>query len=302
MLDGYLRKYAIKLALHNLDALETVCVGVLAWKHPAVMHLKYFGTYLKQIVLKTDVLGFEFELKRVNLKIQSGFGESTTTSMVGFYTGSEHVATLQSLLAANFPMNNESREFFISFRAGIDDDRMKQLYNIHNNWLKVAAVIPVDGSHNINMHYNLGLAKPMSFQEFIRKQPDNQDSAPVPMDVENGGDNGRPMIIVKKAYMQQAKHTIARFKALRQQHHSMNGEMASGHHGSSHMNMAFTSTKEFATLDDMIGKMALEDAPSTLPENNTVGKMQEHGRAIATYQNHRWVQTVRKSPVRNCAL
>jgi len=25
---------------------------------------------------------------------------------------------------------------FISFWAGIDDDRMKQLYDIHNNWLK----------------------------------------------------------------------------------------------------------------------------------------------------------------------
>jgi len=47
------------------------------------------------------------------------------------------------------------------------------------------------------------------------------------------------------------------------------------------MNMAFTSTKEFATLDDMIGKMALEDAPSTPPKNNAVGKN------AGTWKSHR---------------
>jgi len=210
-LELHLRKHSIKLALHDLDALETVCVGVLVRKHQEVTHLKPFSEYLKQQVITSDALGFEFEIKRSYLKIQSGFGEVTKTSMVGFYTGIEHVAILERLLADNFPLNSEGQEFFISFRARIDDDRMKKLYEIHNNWVKAVAVVPVGGYQNIDTQYNLGFDTPMSLREFIRNQPERTGGENIPMDNENGSNNGKLCIIVKQDYMQEAKSILASF-------------------------------------------------------------------------------------------
>jgi len=277
MLDPYLRKYAIKITLHNLEALETVCVGVLARKHQEITHLKHFGEYLKQS-LKTDVPGFEFELKQLNIKIQSGFGETTMTSMVGVYTGPKNVALLEELFETQFPMNCQGKEFFISFRAGINDDRMKQLYEIHNSWIKAVEVIPVGGNRNIDTCYNLGFNKPISFREFIRNQPSNQGPEKIPMDVKNGGNNGRPMIIVKQTHLKEAKSAVARFQELKQKHHSAVDSMAFGHRQGRQTSHDMPTAADFEALGDIITQMTLEDNNGPTTHRNGVSTDVEQNR------------------------
>jgi len=84
------------------------------------------------------------------------------------------------------------------------------------------------------------------------------------MDIENGSNNGKPVIIVKKEYMEEAKSILANFKALRQQHHFQANSTAPGHRNGWQKYRDIPSNEDFAEMDNMIANMALEDAPQTV--------------------------------------
>jgi hypothetical protein len=73
---------------------------------------------------------------------------------------------------------------------------LRSLYHIENNWLAQVKVIKIGGDHNINKRFHVGLPQPVSLRDFIHTQPADPNKFHHAMDTDNGGKDGKPVIIV----------------------------------------------------------------------------------------------------------
>ena len=74
----YLKWHSVRIMHHKLEALDSVCVRVLARKHPKFTHLNYFEEYLQTLLHNTP----EFELKHFSPKISTGFEEEVKRTIL----------------------------------------------------------------------------------------------------------------------------------------------------------------------------------------------------------------------------
>jgi hypothetical protein len=87
--------------------------------------------------------------------------------------------------------------FFVSYRAKINDARLRSLYRIQNNWLAQVKVIKIGGNRNIDKRFHVGLPQPgVSLGNFICTQPADPNKFHHAMDANNGGKDGKPVIIL----------------------------------------------------------------------------------------------------------
>lgn len=210
-----LSKQRITLQQHRLDALETVCIGFLAKKHPHYTHLTRFEGYLKEDLPNHTP---QFTIRHLKPKILAGFADAVQTEVLGIQTSMEHATRLDDILQKIFPLNTTDKEFFVSYKAGTDEDKMRSLYRIQNKWIEQVQVINIGGARNINKKIHLGLSQPVSLRDFIRTQPADPNTFHHAMDVNNGSKDGKPVIIVMPKYLKAAEDTYNDFRALEQEH------------------------------------------------------------------------------------
>ena len=80
----------------------------------------------------------------------------------------------------------------VSFLQETDDDILRVVYGRQNQWLQAVQTVPISDFGNIDMAYEIGLARPYSFHEFMHEQP-NSDKQ-IPIDVDNGGKGGQTQV------------------------------------------------------------------------------------------------------------
>jgi hypothetical protein len=109
--------------------------------------------------------------------------------------------------------------FYISYRRGLDDDCMIQIYKAQNQWMQEVEVIPLGKEHNIDQKFHIGLEYGVSLREFIIKQLIEVLTEHHPVDIENGGRGNRAVIIVLPKYRADAEKILAQFHQLTHHHH-----------------------------------------------------------------------------------
>jgi hypothetical protein len=144
-------------------------------------------------------------------RIPAGFSEAVQTEVLGVETSLEHSGLLNTIFQEAFPPNSEDKEFFVSYEGGMDTNALRSLYCLQNNWLQRVRVINI-GERNIDKKLDVGLSGPVSLREFIRNQP--LKKIPHAMDVDNGGRDGKTVIIVMPQYLQVAEATYEEFRTL----------------------------------------------------------------------------------------
>jgi hypothetical protein len=202
IMSNYLATNRILLKQHKIDALDTTCIGFLARKHPHYTHLNHFETYLRDTLPDTTP---QFHLRHLKPRIPAGFAEAVQTEVIGIQTSKEHASRLNDIFNSNFPVNTDDREFFVSFRAGLDDDKLRSLYRLQNKWLAQVKIIRIGAARNIDVKVNVGLPQPVSLREFIRDKPKEPSHINLAMDVDNGGRSGKPVLIVLPKNMSAAE-------------------------------------------------------------------------------------------------
>jgi hypothetical protein len=63
-------------------------------------------------------------------RIPAGFSEAIQTEVLGIETSKEHALTLDTILQEAFPPNNDETEFFVSYKAGMDETAPYDLYTV----------------------------------------------------------------------------------------------------------------------------------------------------------------------------
>jgi hypothetical protein len=206
----YLSQHRVKIQQYRLEALETTCIGFLAKKHPHHTHLHRFEQYLRATLPGHTP---EFMIRYMAPRIPAGFSEAIQTEVLGIETSTEHASILDTIFQEAFPPSNDETEFFVSYKAGMDDSTLRAIYHIQNKWLQQVRVVRIN-NRNIDKKFNLGLSEPVSLREFIRNQPANSDNSRYAMDVDNGGTDGRTVIIVMPQYLKAAQATYETFRTL----------------------------------------------------------------------------------------
>jgi hypothetical protein len=120
-------------------------------------------------------------------------------------------------------LNTADKEFFVSYKAGTDEDKMRSLYRIQNKWIERIRVINIGGARNIDKKINIGLSQPVSLREFIRNQPADPNKFHHAMDVDNGSKDGKPVIIIMPNYLKAPEDTYNDLKALAKAHRTTTG-------------------------------------------------------------------------------
>jgi hypothetical protein len=118
------------------------------------------------------------------------------TKVLGIETSTEHAPLLDDILQHAFPLSHDDKESFVSYRAKIDDARLWSLYHIQNKWLAQVKVVKIGGDRNIDKRFHVGLLQPVCLCDFIRNQPADPNNSHQAMDADNGGKDGKPVIIV----------------------------------------------------------------------------------------------------------
>jgi hypothetical protein len=190
---SYLSNHRILLKQHKLEALETVCIGFIAKKHPHYTHLNRFEEYLRDTLPDHTP---QFTIRHLKPRIPATFTEAIKTEVLGIETSTEHAPLLHDILQHAFLLNHKDNKFFVSYRANIDDARLQSLYRIQNNWLAQVKVVKIGGDRNIDKRFHVGLSQPVSLCDFIRTQPTDPNNFHYAMDADNGGKDGKPVIIV----------------------------------------------------------------------------------------------------------
>ena len=206
----FLSQHRVKIQQYRLEALETTCIGFLAKKHPQYTHLHRFEQYLRATLPGNTP---EFMIRYMAPRIPAGFSDAIQTEVLGIETSKEHASTLDTILQEAFPPSSDDTEFFVSYKAGMDDSTLRAIYHIQNKWLQQVRVVRIN-NRNIDKKFNLGLSEPVSLREFIRNQPANSDNSRCAMDVDNGGTDGRTVIIVTPQYLKAAQDTYETFRTL----------------------------------------------------------------------------------------
>jgi hypothetical protein len=93
---------------------------------------------------------------------------------------------------------------------------MRSLYRLQNKSLKRVQVVKIGGVRNIDKKLNVGLLQPISLREFIRNQPADPNQFHHAVDIDNGGQDGKPVIIVMPKYLKAAEDTYHDFCSLQQ--------------------------------------------------------------------------------------
>lgn len=84
---------------------------------------------------------------------------------------------------------------------------MCNLYLSQNKWMNEVKTIQRSCYMNIDKKHELGLALPVSLSQFIREQPMDPNFTQ-PMDIENGGPTGKPMIIIMLHWIKAAQNAF----------------------------------------------------------------------------------------------
>jgi hypothetical protein len=139
------------------------------------------------------------------------------TKVLGIETSTEHAPLLDDILQHAFPLSHDDKESFVSYRAKIDDARLWSLYHIQNKWLAQVKVVKIGGDRNIDKRFHVGLLQPVCLRDFIRNQPADPNNSHHAMDADNGGKDGKPVIIVMPKYLKATKDTYDNFHTLTKQ-------------------------------------------------------------------------------------
>jgi hypothetical protein len=129
LLAEYTSQHHILIKHHKLDALETTCIGFLAKKHPHFTHLNHFEAFLRDTLPDHTP---HFLLRHIKHRLPAGFDEAVQTNVIGIQTSKEHTSLLEGIFNNAFPLNTEDRKFFVSYRTGINDDKLRSLYRLQN--------------------------------------------------------------------------------------------------------------------------------------------------------------------------
>ena len=149
-----------------------------------------------------------------------GVDETVQMEAIAIVTSKEHAFWLDEIMKQQFPTNNDDMEFYVSYLSKLDNRMMGSLYLIQNKWLSKVKALPVGFHRNIDRQYEVGLSWPVSLREFVRAQPADPNQYHFPMDIENGGRKGKPVIIVLPKHVKAAKNMFQDFEDLVKQHKS----------------------------------------------------------------------------------
>jgi hypothetical protein len=163
-LSQYTSQHRILIKQHKLDALETTCNSFLAKKHPYYTHLNHFEAYLCDILPDHTP---QFTLHHLKPQISASFADAVQTDLIGIQSSKEHAPLLNDIFNNAFPLNNQDREFFVSYRAGTDEDKLRSLYRLQNKWLDQVKIIKIGAARNIDKKVDVGLPHPVSLRKFI---------------------------------------------------------------------------------------------------------------------------------------
>jgi hypothetical protein len=226
LLTEYTSAHRIFLKQHKLDALETTCIGFLAKKHPHYTHLNHFEAYLRDTLPDTTP---QFTLRHLKPRVPASFSDAVQTEVIGIQTSKEHASLLEDIFNCAFPLNTKDREYFVSYRAKPEDDQLRSLYRLQNQWLDQVRIIKIGAARNIDKKVNVGLSYHVSLREFIREQPADPDNFHSAMDVDNGGRDGKPVIIVLPKNLRAAESVYTDFTELVKLHSPPLTTQRSGH-------------------------------------------------------------------------
>jgi hypothetical protein len=125
LLTEYTSVHRVLIKQHQLDALETTCIGFLAKKHPHYTHLNHFETYLCDTLPDTTP---QFTLHHLKPRVPASFSDAVQTDVIGIQTSKEHASLLEDIFNCAFPLNTKDHEYFVSYHAKPNDDQLRSLY------------------------------------------------------------------------------------------------------------------------------------------------------------------------------
>jgi len=209
VLAFYLKRTKVTLKRHVLPTAKTTCVGILVLKHPDFTHLSYYSSYLQDGIL-CNCPPFEFRVMQPT--VRPNLNATVQTKVIGVRSGVDVADEVNQYFMKAFPVNTGDGEFYVSYKAGTEDDMMATIYRKQNKWMNQVQVIPVNVKRNIDETHELGFNRPLSLREFIRDQPGDEFTHP--MDIENGGRNGKPVLIVLPQFRALANNVLNDFRDL----------------------------------------------------------------------------------------
>lgn len=215
----HLQKNKIKIFRHLLEAKDGRLVGFVAMKHPKLTHMVRYHDYVTTC-LPRDTPQFSFEIQHVS--ISNGLRAPVKTDVISVRTSITDIDEVDKRFKKVLPTATNGTEFYVSFVSNIEDKTMREIYKQQNKWLHEVDVVNVGGYINIDKPHQVGLAKPVSLREFMKSQPTLPDGKQVPIDIENGGPDGKAKVIVLPKHRKLATKVYEEYEKMARNKHSSN--------------------------------------------------------------------------------
>jgi len=138
-IDKYLSEHNILLLANKATKTDTRVVGFFIHKHPGCTMPHHYAGSIRELLPESTP---DFDIRKKFYRIAGEFmAPDVKTNVISVEASKAQATVVDEIFRKAYPANDEGREIYISFMAGISDPHMSKVYRSHNRWMNQVSVL-----------------------------------------------------------------------------------------------------------------------------------------------------------------